>query len=42
LKHPEIYKDFMRAHKEVHEALRKNRERRIVELDKTIKELENE
>ena len=41
-KHPEIYKDFMRAHMEVHEILRENRVKRIDTLDEMILELENE
>jgi len=39
--HPEIYKDFMRAHTEVHEILRENRVRRLEVLEDIVQELEN-
>jgi len=40
--HPEIYRDFMRAHTEVHEILRENRQKRLEILDDIIQEMENE
>lgn len=40
--HPEIYKDFMRAHTEIHKILRENREKRIKAIDEIILELEDE